>query len=341
VQGYVDEAGQRYADVTDPFRGTTQRITVANVRAAGVAQLETVTVTGKRDMELARYEAMKDAVNRGERVDVDDMVQLGRRYDPTNPWVRNPTGREAMTGFVTTVATGTAGLLIRGWAFGAMRTAGYGLTASGFTAGVVGDLTTQTLDNGVYFASSGGYGRRGINATELALSGGLGALPGKSLTLYPDAFSSSEELVRTLGHERTHIYQARTFGPPQGIPELNLNEAAAYGLEDSFVKYWRSRGALMFSDWLNLYKKVQASPVTQVMRCPECGNDAVDFQYVGDRAARRGYLDLWCRHCGKGVHLSRVAIPEGANIIDFDAPEDVLTARIPNFEQVVPAESEE
>lgn len=97
----------------------------------------------------------------------------------------------------------------------------------------------------------------------------------------------------------------------------------------------------MFSDWLNLYKKVQASPVAQVLPCPECGNDTVEFQYVGDRVARRGYLTLWCSHCKKGVQFSRVGIPEGAHIIDFDAPGDVLTARIPEFEQVVPADSDE
>jgi hypothetical protein len=50
--------------------------------------------------------------------------------------------------------------------------------------------------------------------------------------------------VRTLGHERMHVYQARTFGAPQGAGahgalDLQLNEAAAYGLEDSFVNYWR------------------------------------------------------------------------------------------------------
>ncbi len=63
---------------------------------------------------------------------------------------------------------------------------------------------------------------------------------GKFIDVYPDAFSSSEALVRTLGHERMHIYQTRTFGPPQSAVDLRLNEKAAYGLEDSFVKYWRS-----------------------------------------------------------------------------------------------------
>lgn len=95
----------------------------------------------------------------------------------------------------------------------------------------------------------------------------------------------------------------------------------------------------MFSDWLEVYKKVQAAPSSATAEpCPECGNDSVDFQYVGDVEARKGYLDMWCRHCNKGVHLSRVSIPQGAHVLAFDAPDEVLTSRIPNFVQVVPSE---
>ena len=32
------------------------------------------------------------------------------------------------------------------------------------------------------------------------------------LHLYPNAFRSEEELVRTLGHERTHVWQVKTYG---------------------------------------------------------------------------------------------------------------------------------
>lgn len=33
--------------------------------------------------------------------------------------------------------------------------------------------------------------------------------------LYPDAFSSKENLVKTLGHERIHIYQQKFLGSPK------------------------------------------------------------------------------------------------------------------------------
>ena len=98
--------------------------------------------------------------------------------DPTNSWMKGPRLGDALTGFGLTTATGVAGLFTGGWAFGAMRAAGYGALASGGTAGFVGDLTTQFADNGVRLGTGGKYGRSGIDGTELLLSAGLGALPG-------------------------------------------------------------------------------------------------------------------------------------------------------------------
>lgn len=93
----------------------------------------------------------------------------------------------------------------------------------------------------------------------------------------------------------------------------------------------------MFQDWLNLYKAMRESSVNQGgLVCPECGSQSVDVQYVGDEIKRIGYLDMWCTSCNKGVHFSRVSIPEGVDFISFAAPDEMIAARIPNFEQVVP-----
>jgi len=171
--GYADRMGQRFFDVNDPAQGV---IRVSAPDGRSVSQLDAVVVSGKRDMDLARFEALKDAVARGDRsVDIDELVGLGRRYDPTNPWVRNPTGREALTRFTTTVATGTAGMFTGGWAFGALRASGRGLLVSSAGAGYMGDLTTQLLDNGVSLGTGGRYGRTGINGWELAGVTALGA----------------------------------------------------------------------------------------------------------------------------------------------------------------------
>jgi hypothetical protein len=97
----------------------------------------------------------------------------------------------------------------------------------------------------------------------------------------------------------------------------------------------------MFQDWLNLYKKIRDVRTAKGnLICPECGNGSVDFQYVGDASERIGYVDMWCTACNKGVHLSRVSIPEGMPSISFDDSDEVLLARFPNYEPVTAADDE-
>lgn len=102
--------------------------------------------------------------------------------DPSNPFQPSQL-QDSLIGFGLTTATGALGIATGGWAFGAMRTAGFGLISSGATAGVVGDFTTQVADNGVNLATDGSFGRSGINKTELALSGGLAAVPGLTMAV--------------------------------------------------------------------------------------------------------------------------------------------------------------
>jgi hypothetical protein len=109
-------------------------------------------------------------------------------------------------------AGGVAGMATGGWAFGAMRAAGAGLLTSGAAAGVVGDLTVQASDNAAWLATGGQYGRSGINGTELALSAGLGALPG-----LPGAIRGWADDLRGLGVPDWNIrfaspYQVNSIG---------------------------------------------------------------------------------------------------------------------------------
>ena len=62
---------------------------------------------------------------------------------------------------------------------------------------------------------------------------------GKMIDLYPDAFRSAESLVKTLGHERTHVMQMKIFGTPTTTAELGLNETAAYGIEGAFWNFFK------------------------------------------------------------------------------------------------------
>ncbi|WP_227108007.1 hypothetical protein [Chromobacterium rhizoryzae] len=68
-----------------------------------------------------------------------------------------------------------------------------------------------------------------------------------SIDLYPDAFTNIEQLVKTLGHERTHTMQIDPYGHPNRFAgdhlcmnqELRFNENAAHGIEDSFWQYYQ------------------------------------------------------------------------------------------------------
>jgi len=67
--------------------------------------------------------------------------------------------------------------------------------------------------------------------------------PNGMIDLYPDAFTNLENLIKTLGHERTHVMQIEIFGHPNThgdrmIEQLNLNEIAAHGIEESFWQYY-------------------------------------------------------------------------------------------------------
>ncbi|MFB5678420.1 hypothetical protein ACE3NQ_23480 [Paenibacillus terreus] len=64
---------------------------------------------------------------------------------------------------------------------------------------------------------------------------------GNKIILYPDAFSDKENLVKTLGHERIHIYQTKVFGKPQGQEMLLEFEKGAYGSEDSWWEYYNRK----------------------------------------------------------------------------------------------------
>ena len=64
---------------------------------------------------------------------------------------------------------------------------------------------------------------------------------GKKVQLYPDAFSSREELVKTLGHERIHCNQICLFGEAKTIDELKEYERAAKFSEDYWWSVYRER----------------------------------------------------------------------------------------------------
>ena len=65
---------------------------------------------------------------------------------------------------------------------------------------------------------------------------------GKMVALYPDAFTDMESLVKTLGHERIHVYQNKTLGIALDTDIAIAYEKAAYEMEDTFWNYFLTKG---------------------------------------------------------------------------------------------------
>lgn len=92
----------------------------------------------------------------------------------------------------------------------------------------------------------------------------------------------------------------------------------------------------LFQKWLALGEKLSEQ---KKLECPSCGKTAIDFQYTGNPSTRIGYLDIWCKACLKGIHVSRVRIPENETMLDINAL-PIEATRIPNFTWILPDESD-
>ncbi len=72
----------------------------------------------------------------------------------------------------------------------------------------------------------------------------LASAHGNTITLFPKSFTNMETLVRTLGHERTHVMQYQLWGknaPFEMVPEF---EKAAYNIEPTFWNFYKTNGKL-------------------------------------------------------------------------------------------------
>ena len=62
---------------------------------------------------------------------------------------------------------------------------------------------------------------------------------GKEVQLYPDAFMSREELVKTLGHEKVHLDQLKRYGPTNDTELAALYEKEASESEEQWWKDYK------------------------------------------------------------------------------------------------------
>jgi hypothetical protein len=91
-----------------------------------------------------------------------------------------------------------------------------------------------------------------------------------------------------------------------------------------------------FKQWLKLSAVVQETvPDVPKINCTSCSSSNISFEYIGDSEKRQGYLLLWCNNCLEGIHISRIQIPEMANVVPFKGPDEQI-AHIPNFTKITP-----
>ena len=93
-----------------------------------------------------------------------------------------------------------------------------------------------------FLAGAAGSAAESKRNPELLGKGVYGFTDGKTITLYPDAFANSESLVKTLGHERMHVYQVSVFGKPTSTDILKEFERAAYSSEKDWWNYYNLEG---------------------------------------------------------------------------------------------------
>ena len=100
----------------------------------------------------------------------------------------------------------------------------------------------------------------------------------------------------------------------------------------------------MFNEWLELVKRVvdktQDNKASSIC-CPNCESNSIDYQYVGDVATKVGYLDIWCKTCLNGIHISRIKVPENVDMLSFDTSPERIAERIPDFIQITPLDKPE
>jgi hypothetical protein len=70
---------------------------------------------------------------------------------------------------------------------------------------------------------------------------GYGDPYGEVIILFPKAFESEEQLVRTPGHERVHAHQAQLLGPVRDTVDAAAREAAAYESEAMWWQFYLAR----------------------------------------------------------------------------------------------------
>jgi hypothetical protein len=87
----------------------------------------------------------------------------------------------------------------------------------------------------------------------------------------------------------------------------------------------------MYRDWLKIISKFDGK---EELTCPDCRAMSINYQFVGDCKTMIGHLYLWCNSCLHGIHISRVIIPNGVEVLPFDVSEKILSKKVPKYKLI-------
>jgi len=83
--------------------------------------------------------------------------------------------------------------------------------------------------------------------------------------------------------------------------------------------------------WAKAYAQIA---VGDPAGCPKCGHNDVQSRFIGNPTTRLGYGLLWCTNCGRGARLSRVKVPEGLKLHEWEEKSALADLPEINFEAV-------
>lgn len=90
-----------------------------------------------------------------------------------------------------------------------------------------------------------------------------------------------------------------------------------------------------FEQWTDAWNDVyDALPAEPQGACPNCGHHTLRVVFSAKPDSAIGYAAFWCDTCMEGLHISRVVIPERADVRDTSLPSDEREPAIPDYRPV-------
>lgn len=84
--------------------------------------------------------------------------------------------------------------------------------------------------------------------------------------------------------------------------------------------------------WFDAFTRIRdAWPERIDVPCPDGDRGKLHITYTGNPESRVGFATLWCDAGRNGIFLPRVGIPDGAEMLSFNATPEERAAAIPEI----------